>query len=194
MIYSLNSLYSIYSQFSGSNLPANLESHHAAALSHLNNDQVIPNARKLMSITKTYRFNSLSEVGFVRMEVLHKPQKEAVGLFCSLIESPNLSEVQKALKRDSRFKAFAVEFIQDIVKDEMSAIVSNPKLSICKQHLKRVTRMITIKDALDLAKHAINYIVIAITNYYHTAVGKVSYLIITGTEISSQSAGAWQTG
>ena len=81
-----------------------------------------------------------------------------------------------------------------MVKDEMSAIVSNPKLSMCKQHLKGVTRMITIKDALGLAKHAINYIVIAITNCYQTAVGKVSYLITTGTEISSQSAGAWQTG
>ena len=81
-----------------------------------------------------------------------------------------------------------------MVKDEMSAIVSNPKHSMCKQYLKGVTRVITIKNALDLAKHAISYIVIAITNYYQTAVGKVSYLIITGTEISSQSAGAWQTG
>ena len=66
------------------------------------------------------------------MEALYRPQKEAVGLVCSLIKSPNLSKVQKALRRDSRFKAFTVECVQDIVKYEMSAIVSNPKLSICK--------------------------------------------------------------
>ena len=96
MVYSLNPLHGIYSQFSRSNPPANPESHHAATSSHSNNDQVIQNARKLTSIIKTYRFNSLSEAVFVRMEALHRPQKEAVGLFCFLIESPNLSEVQKA--------------------------------------------------------------------------------------------------
>ena len=85
-----------------------------------------------MSITKTYGFNSLSEAVFVCMEALHKSQKEAVGFFCSLIELLNLSEVQKILKRDSKFKAFVVKFVQDMIKDEMSAIVSNPKLSICK--------------------------------------------------------------
>ena len=132
MVYSLNPLHSIYSQFLGPNLSANLESHHAAASSHSNNDQVIQNACKLTSITKTYGFNSLSEAVFVRMEALHRPQKEAIGLFCSLIVSPKLSQVQKALKRDSRFKAFIVEFVQDMVKDEMSVIISNPKLGICK--------------------------------------------------------------
>ena len=64
------------------------------------------------------------------MEVLYKPQKEVVGLVCSLRDSPNLSKVQKALKRDSRFKTFSVECIQDMVKHEMSTVVSNPKLSI----------------------------------------------------------------
>ena len=53
--------------------------------------------------------------------------------------------------------------------------------------------MINIKGALGLAKRAINRRVIAITNCYRTAVGKVSYLITTDTEIPSQSAGAWQT-
>ena len=128
--YSLNPLHGIYLQFSGPNPPAVPESHHPAASSHLNNDQAIQNVRKLTSIAKTYGFNSLSEAVFVRMEALHRPQKEAVGLVCSLIESPNLSEVQKALKRDSRFKAFAVECVQDMVKDEMSAVISNPKLSM----------------------------------------------------------------
>ena len=70
-----------------------------------------------------------------------------------------------------------------MVKDEMSAIMSNSKLSMCKQHLKRVTRMITIKNAVGLAKRTINCIVIAITNCYHTVVGKVFYLITIGTEI-----------
>ena len=130
MVYSLNPLHGIYLQFSGPNPPAVPESHHPAASSHSNNDQAIQNARKLTSIAKTYGFNSLSEAVFVRMEALHRPQKEAVGLVCSLIESPNLSEVQKALKRDSRFKAFAAECVQDMVKDEMSAVISNLKLSI----------------------------------------------------------------
>ncbi len=53
--------------------------------------------------------------------------------------------------------------------------------------------MIDIKGALGLAKRAINRKVTAITNCYRTAVGKVSYLITTDTEIPSQSAGAWQT-
>ena len=132
MVYSLNPLHGIYLQFSGPNPPAVPESHHPAASSHLNNDQAIQNVRKLTSIAKTYGFNSLSEAVFVRMEALYRPQKEAVGLVCSLIKSPNLSKVQKALRRDSRFKAFTVECVQDIVKYEMSAIVSNPKLSICK--------------------------------------------------------------
>ncbi len=93
MVYSLNLLYSIYLQFSGLNSPAVPESHNPAALSHLNNDQAIQNARKLTLIAKTYRFNSLFKAVFVYIEVLHKAQKEAVGFVCSLIESPNLSEV-----------------------------------------------------------------------------------------------------
>ena len=46
-----------------------------------------------MSIVKTYGFNSLSEAVFIRIEELHRPQKEAVSLVYSLIESPNLSKV-----------------------------------------------------------------------------------------------------
>lgn len=88
-----------------------------------------------MSIEKIYGFNSLSEAVFVRMEALCRPQKEAVGFVNSLIESPNLSEVQKVLKRDSRFKAFAIECVQDIVKDEMSVVVSNPKLSMSRSKI-----------------------------------------------------------
>ena len=64
------------------------------------------------------------------MKELHRPQKEAIGLVCSLIELPNLSKVQKALKRDSRFKVFIVKCFQDMVKDEISAVISNPKLSM----------------------------------------------------------------
>ena len=64
------------------------------------------------------------------MEVLYKSQKEVVGLVCSLRDSPNLSEVQKALKRDSRFKAFSVKCIQDMVKYKISTVISNPKLSM----------------------------------------------------------------
>ena len=45
------------------------------------------------------------------MKALHRPQKEGVGLFYFLIESPNLSEVQKALKRDNRFKVFAIKYV-----------------------------------------------------------------------------------
>ena len=111
MVYSLNPLHGIYLQFSGPNPPAVPESHHPAASSHLNNDQAIQNVRKLTSIAKTYRFNSLSQAVFICMETLHRPQKEAVGLIYSLIESSNLSEVQKALKRDSRFKVFATECV-----------------------------------------------------------------------------------
>ena len=50
-----------------------------------------------------------------------------------------------------------------------------------------------MKSTMGLAKRAINRRVIAITNCYQTAVGKVSYLIITDTEILSQSADTWQT-
>ncbi len=66
-------------------------------------------------------------------------------------------------------------------------------LSVCKEHQNRDNEMIDIKGALGLAKRAINRKIIAITNCYRTAVGKVSYLITTDTEIPSQSAGAWQT-
>ena len=82
-----------------------------------------------MLIAKIYGFNSLSKVVFVRIEALYRPQKEVVGLVCSLIESSNLSEVQKALKRDSTFKVFTIEYIQDMVKNEMNAVISNPKFS-----------------------------------------------------------------
>ena len=88
-----------------------------------------------MAIAKTYGFNSLSEAVVVRMEALHRPQKEAVGLVRSLIESPNLSEVQRALKKDGTFKASAVECVQEMVKEEMSAVVSNPKLSMASPRL-----------------------------------------------------------
>ena len=46
--------------------------------------------------------------------------------------------------------------------------------------------MITIKGAVGLAKHAMNRIIIAITNCYQTAVGKASYLTIANAEIHSQ--------
>ena len=69
-----------------------------------------------------------------------------------------------------------------MVKDEISVIISNPKFSMCKQHLKDVIRMITIKGTVGLTKHTINCIVI---NCYQTAVSKVFYLITSGTEISS---------
>ena len=45
------------------------------------------------------------------MKALYRPQKKAISLICSLIESPNLSKVQKVLKKDSRFKAFTVKCI-----------------------------------------------------------------------------------
>ena len=130
MVYLLNPLNGIYLQFLEPNLPAVLESHHLATLSHSNNDQGIQSARKLMSIAKTYGFNSLSEAVFVCIKALHWPQKEAIGLVCSLIKSPNLFEVQKVLKRGSKFKAFAVKSVHNMVKDEMSAVISNPKLSM----------------------------------------------------------------
>ena len=194
MVYLLNPLHGIYLQFSGPNPPAIPESPHPATLSHSYNDQTIQNVRKLTLIAKIYRFNSLSEAIFIHIEVLYRSHKEVISLVRSLIESPNLSEDQKALKRNSRFKTFVVEYVQEMVKDEMSAIVSNPKLSIYKQHLKGVTRMITIKSAVGLAKYTINCIVIAITNCYITTVGQVSYFITISTEISFQSASAWQSG
>ena len=52
--------------------------------------------------------------------------------------------------------------------------------------------MMNMKGAIGLAKCAINRRVIAITYCYQTAVGKVSYLITTDTEIPFQSAGIWQ--
>lgn len=110
-------------------------SHHPAASSHSNNDQVVKNARKLTAIAKTYGFNSLFEAIVVHIEALHRPQKEAIALVRTLIESPNLSEVQRALKRDVTFKAFAVECVQEMVKDEMSAVVSNPKLSMASSKI-----------------------------------------------------------
>ena len=47
--------------------------------------------------------------------------------------------------------------------------------------------MMNIKGAAGLAKRAINRRVIAITNSYRTAVGKVSYLSTRDTEILSVS-------
>ena len=44
------------------------------------------------------------------MQVLHRSQKEAVGLISSLMESSNLFEVQKILKKDRKFKIFAVKY------------------------------------------------------------------------------------
>ena len=73
------------------------------------------------------------------MEALYRPQKEAVGLVCSLIESLNLFEVQKALKRDSRFKAFAVKYLQDMFKDEMNAVISTPKLIMSSSKIRSDT-------------------------------------------------------
>lgn len=109
--------------------------HHPAASSHSNNDQVIKNARKLTAIAKTYGFNSLSETIVVRMKALHRPQKEAIALIRVLIESSNLFKVQRALKKDVTFNVFAVKCVQEMVKDEMSAVVSNPKLSMASSKI-----------------------------------------------------------
>lgn len=62
MVYSLNPLHGIFLQFSGSNPSVISEFYHLTALSHSNNEQAIQNARQLTLITKTYGFNSLSEV------------------------------------------------------------------------------------------------------------------------------------
>lgn len=115
---------------SGPNFPTVSESHHAFTSSHLNNNQVIQNVCKLTAIVKTYRFSSLSKAIVICMEVLHRPQKEAIGLIYSLIELSNLSEVQRALKRDDAFKAFAIKYVQKMVKNEMIAVFSNSKLSM----------------------------------------------------------------
>lgn len=93
MVYLLNLLHNIYLQFSRPNSFAVPESHHPVTSSHLNNDQVIQNACKLMLIAKTYGFNSLFKAVFVCIKVLCRPQKEVVGFVCSLIELPNLSEI-----------------------------------------------------------------------------------------------------
>ena len=130
IVYLLNLLHGIYLEFSRSNLPAIPESHHPAISSYLNNDQTIQNACKLTSIAKTYGFNSLSKAVLVRIEALCRFQKEAVSFVCFLIELSNLFEVQKGLKKDSRFKAFTIKYVQDMVKDEINAVVSNLKLSM----------------------------------------------------------------
>lgn len=83
-----------------------LGSHHLMTSLYLNNDQVIKNVHKLMAITKSYKFNLLSEAIIVHIEVLHRPQKRAIILVWALIKSPNLSKVKKALKRDGTFKRF----------------------------------------------------------------------------------------
>lgn len=64
------------------------------------------------------------------MEVLYRSQKEVIGLIRSLIKSLNLSKFQRALKTDNTFKVFVVECVQEIVKDEISVVVSNLKLSV----------------------------------------------------------------
>lgn len=64
------------------------------------------------------------------MEIVYKHQKELNGLVCFLIKSPNLSKISKVLKKDSKFKVFAVKYIQDMVKNKMTAVVSNSKLII----------------------------------------------------------------
>lgn len=50
-----------------------------------------------------------------------------------------------------------------------------------------------MKDIVDLVKYAINHRVIVITNYYKTTISKISYLIITDTEILFQSTNTGQT-
>ena len=69
------------------------------------------------------------------MKVLYKPQKESVSLVRFLIKSPNLFEVQKVLKKDNTFKAFIVERVQEIIKEEISVVVSNPKLSMASSQI-----------------------------------------------------------
>ena len=105
-----------------------------------------------MAIAKTYELNSLSEAVVVRMEALHRSQKEAVGLVRFLIESPNLFEVQRALKKDSTFKVFVIECVQEMVKEEMSAVVSNPKLSMARcQTRKTISRSTPVLDPVVVA-------------------------------------------
>lgn len=66
------------------------------------------NICKLMAIAKTYKFNLLSIVVVVCIEVLNRSQKKVIALVCAFIESLNLFKVQKILKRDNIFKVFTV--------------------------------------------------------------------------------------
>lgn len=50
--------------------------------------------------------------------------------------------------------------------------------------------MIDIKSALGLAKHIINCKVIATTNYYQIAMGRISYLNTIVTKIPSKLVGS----
>lgn len=83
-----------------------------------------------MAIAKTYRFNSLFKAIAICIKALYKFPKKVIAFICTLIKSLNLSEVQKALKKDGTFKEFTVKYIQKIVKDKISTIVSNPKLNM----------------------------------------------------------------
>lgn len=64
-----------------------------------------------MAIAKTCRFNSLFEVVVVYIKALNKPQNQVITLIYILIKSSNLFKNQKALKKDSMFKIFAVKCV-----------------------------------------------------------------------------------
>lgn len=95
-----------------------------------------------MSIVKTYKFNSLSKAIIIYIKALHSPHKEAVDLIYSLIEFPNLSKVSKVLKKNSKFKTFAIKYVQDIIKNKINVVVNNLKLSmsISKINLDTIKR------------------------------------------------------
>lgn len=85
------------------------------------------------------------------------------------------------------------EIIKLAIKNKISVILISyvsPAVRECKQHLKKVTIIITIKSAVGFTKRVINRIVITIINCYWFAVSKISFLITTGTKISFQSADA----
>ena len=89
------------------------------------------------------------------MEALHGIENKAVSLVHFLIESQNLSTIQRGLKKDDAFKVFAIEYIKKMVKNEMSAGVNNPKL--CMSSFKICLNIIEELSILTIDnKHAKN--------------------------------------
>lgn len=64
------------------------------------------------------------------MKTLYKSQQKAIGLIYFLIELLNLFDTQKTLTKNNIFKILTIKYIQDIIKDKMSAVINNLKLSI----------------------------------------------------------------